>query len=98
MIVTRDVISQYSLPTEHPFCVCCTISNERPCITLGKERICYTVSFADYMREVIDWTAREKAPKGLCNWHCKDNDEYGAIVRRSSDEPGGFVAHQLEFH
>lgn len=98
MIEKRDVIKQYNLPTEVLFCVRCTISNQRPRITFDEEGVCSACRFADYKREVIDWTARERELKDLCDRHRKGNGEYDVIVPCSGGKDGGFVAHQLKYH
>lgn len=98
MIEKRDLIKQYNLPTEVRFCVRCTISNQRPRITFDEEGVCSACRFADYKREVIDWNAREKELKDLCDRHRKGNGDYDVIVPCSGGKDGGFVAHQLKYH
>lgn len=98
MIEKRDLIKQYNLPTEVRFCVRCTISNQRPRITFDEEGVCSACRFADYKREVVDWSAREKELKDLCDRHRKGNGDYDVIVPCSGGKDGGFVAHQLKYH
>jgi len=97
-IQKRDVVKQYNLPAEVRFCVRCTISNQRPRITFDEEGVCSACRFADIKREVIDWTAREKELKDLCDRHRKGNGEYDVIVPCSGGKDGGVVAHQLKYH
>ena len=92
----RDLIELYNLPHEVKFCKKCTVSNQRPRITLDKNGICSACNYAEYKRTKIDWKAREAELIVLCDKHRKGNGEYDVIVPCSGGKDGSFVAHQLK--
>ncbi|MGZ3774646.1 MAG: N-acetyl sugar amidotransferase [Bdellovibrio sp.] len=96
-MIKHDVITKYSLPTEVKFCKKCTISNQRPRITFDEHGVCSACNFAEYKRNKINWTEREKELIDLCNRYRKGNGEYDVIVPCSGGKDGGFVAHQLKY-
>lgn len=93
----RNLIKQYSLPSEIKFCKKCTVSNQRPRITFDEEGVCSACNYAEYKRTMIDWAQREKELIDLCNKHRKGNGEYDVIVPCSGGKDGGYVAHQLKY-
>lgn len=93
----RDIIKQYNLPTEVKFCKKCTVSNQRPRITFDEHGVCSACNYAEYKRNKIDWSIREKELIELCNKHRKNNGEYDVIVPCSGGKDGSFVAHQLKY-
>jgi N-acetyl sugar amidotransferase len=93
----RNLIKQYSLPSEIKFCKKCTISNQRPRIIFDEEGVCSACNYAEYKRTMIDWAQREKELIDLCNKHRKGNGEYDVIVPCSGGKDGGYVAHQLKY-
>ena len=93
----RNLIKQYSLPSEIKFCKKCTVSNQRPRITFDEEGVCSACNYAEYKQTMIDWAQREKELIDLCNKHRKGNGEYDVIVPCSGGKDGGYVAHQLKY-
>jgi len=93
----RDIIKQYNLPTEVKFCKKCTVSNQRPRITFDEHGVCSACNYAEYKRNKIDWSIREKELIDLCNKHRKNNGEYDVLVPCSGGKDGSFVAHQLKY-
>lgn len=92
----RNVIELYNLPREVKFCRNCTVSNQRPRITFDENGICSACNFADYKRNVINWSQREEELQELCDLHRKNNGEYDVIVPCSGGKDGSFVAHLLK--
>ncbi|QDQ25720.1 N-acetyl sugar amidotransferase [Chitinimonas arctica] len=92
-----DVIAKYKLPSEVRYCRKCTISNQRPRITFDEKGVCSACNFAEYKRNKIDWTERERELLALCDKHRKGNGEYDVIVPCSGGKDGSFVAHQLKY-
>lgn len=95
--MNRDLIKQYNLPREVKFCKKCTVSNQRPRITLDEHGVCSACSYAEFKRTKIDWKAREDELVALCNKHRKRNGEYDVVVPCSGGKDGSFVAHQLKY-
>lgn len=93
----RDLIKQYNLPREVKFCKKCTVSNQRPRITLDEHGVCSACNYAEFKRTKIDWKAREDELVALCNKHRKRNGEYDVVVPCSGGKDGSFVAHQLKY-
>jgi N-acetyl sugar amidotransferase len=93
----RDVIGQYKLPVDVKFCIKCTVSNQRPRISLDALGVCSACNFAEYKRKHVNWNEREKELVELCRQHRKSNGEYDVIVPCSGGKDGGFVAHQLKY-
>lgn len=93
----RDLIKQYNLPREVKFCKKCTVSNQRPRITLDEHGVCSACNYAEFKRTKIDWKAREDELVALCSKHRKRNGEYDVVVPCSGGKDGSFVAHQLKY-
>ena len=93
----RNVIELYNLPREVKFCRKCTVSNQRPRITFDENGVCSACNFADFKRNVINWSQREEELQALCDLHRKNNGEYDVIVPCSGGKDGSFVAHLLKY-
>jgi len=93
----RNVIKQYSLPSEVRYCKKCTISNQRPRITFDENGVCSACNYAEYKRSKVDWSLREQELIELCNKHRKNDGSYDVIVPCSGGKDGSFVAHQLKY-
>ena len=76
----QDVARRYNLPLEIKFCRKCTISNQRPRIIFDNHGVCSACNFADFKRGKIDWAARDRELKELCDRHRKDDGSYDVIV------------------
>ena len=90
-IEKKDVVAMYNLPSQVVYCRRCTISNQRPRISLDEDGICSACKFSDYKR-TIDWEQRDLELKALCDQHRKDDGSYDVIVPVSGGKDGGFVA------
>ncbi|MDB5872708.1 MAG: N-acetyl sugar amidotransferase [Ramlibacter sp.] len=95
-IQRKDVAQLYKLPAEVKFCKLCTVSNQRPRITFDENGICAACHYAVYKREKVDWDARERELRELCDQHRKSDGGYDVIVPCSGGKDGSFVAHQLK--
>lgn len=96
IMIKRDLIKMYNLPTEIKFCKKCTISNQRPRITLDENGVCSACNYSVHKRQ-LDWEMREKELRELCDRHRKNDGSYDVIVPCSGGKDGGFVAHQLKY-
>lgn len=73
------------------------MSNQRPRITFDEHGVCSACNYAEYKRNEIDWSEREKELVDLCDRYRKGNGDYDVIVPCSGGKDGGFVAHQLKY-
>lgn len=92
----KDLLKMYNLPEKVRYCKRCTMSNQRPRITFDEEGVCSACRFAEKKQKVIDWSARDKELRELCDRFRKDDGSYDVIVPCSGGKDGGFVAHQLK--
>lgn len=76
-------------------CARCTITDRRPRITFDAEGVCSACRFSD-IKQVTDWSARERELQALCDRHRKGNGEFDVVVPVSGGKDGGFVAHTLK--
>lgn len=95
-MIKRDLIKMYNLPTEIKFCKKCTISNQRPRITIDENGVCSACNYSVHKRQ-LDWESRERELRELCDRHRKNDGSYDVIVPCSGGKDGGFVAHQLKY-
>jgi hypothetical protein len=56
----KNTKERYNLPNEVKYCVKCTISNQRPRITFDENGVCSACNFAEFKKNKINWTEREK--------------------------------------
>jgi N-acetyl sugar amidotransferase len=92
----RDVAGMYRLPKQVRFCRKCTVSNQRPRITFDENGVCSACNYAVYKRTKVDWEARERELRELCDQHRRDDGRFDVVVPVSGGKDGGFVAHQLK--
>ena len=62
----KNVLERYNLPKSVKFCKKCTISNQRPRITFDEKGVCSACNFADFKKNKIDWSLREKEGCKTC--------------------------------
>src|SRR5690349_5540270 len=78
----------YGLPEDVKFCKSCVISNQRPnsaveykhtkeskkkTINFDDNGVCDACNFAERKKKVIDWEARERQLRELCDKHRKND-------------------------
>ena len=84
------------LPKEVRWCKKCTISNQRPRLTLDKNDICTACHNLGY-KDSIDWHKREEELLLLLDQHRSKNDDWDVIVPSSGGKDSGYVAHLLKY-
>ena len=92
----HDTIKLYNLPSKVKFCKKCTISNQRPRITIDKNGTCSACNYAKYKRNNINWKEREKEFLKLLNRFRSKDGTYDVLVPCSGGKDGGYVAHSLK--
>ncbi len=91
-----DVQTKYGLPSEVIFCKRCVVSNQRPRIRFDEEGICSACRFAERKARVIDWDAREKELRRLCDKYRSKDGSFDVVVPGSGGKDSAYVAHQLK--
>ncbi len=97
MIPNKEVRQRYNLPSEVKFCKKCTISNQRPRITLDEDGICSACNFALYKKEKFDWEKRENELVALLDRFRKSDGSYDVIVPASGGKDSAYIAHELKY-
>lgn len=102
----------YGLPEKVIFCKSCVISNQRPSsavefknvpgkkketIAFSEDGICDACVFARRKEKEINWKAREKELKKLCDKYRSKNGYYDCVVPGSGGKDSGFVSHILKY-
>ena len=108
----QDLEVKYGLPREVAFCTRCVISNQRPnsaveyahtaeskkvTINLDAEGVCDACRFAEKKRREIDWAARERQLRELCDRYRKDDGSYDCLVPGSGGKDSFYAAHKLKY-
>jgi len=96
MLEKKDVLKLYNLPPEVKFCKKCTISNQRPRITLNADGICSACQFAEYKKQHVDWDERESQLLKLLKRFRRDDGGYEVLVPSSGGKDSARVAHELK--
>jgi len=101
----------YGLPQQIVFCARCTYSNQKPnsereykhtihskkpTVHFDEEGVCTACRIAEKKRE-IDWAAREKELRALCDKYRKNNGEYDCLVPGSGGKDSFYAAHKLKY-
>ena len=101
----------YGLPSEVKFCRSCVISNQRPnsaveykhtketkktTILFDKHGVCDACNFAERKRHGIDWAARDKELRDLCDKHRKHDGSYDCVVPGSGGKDSFYASHILK--
>jgi N-acetyl sugar amidotransferase len=101
----------YGLPSEVKFCRSCVISNQRPnsaveykhtrqtrktTIHFDAHGVCDACNFAERKRRVIDWEARDKQLRDLCDEHRKTDGSYDCVVPGSGGKDSFYASHILK--
>ncbi len=110
--VAEELEAYYGLPKKVAFCSRCVISNQRPnstveykhtadskkaTIGLDAEGVCDACRFAESKAKTIDWAAREKALKDLCDRYRKNDGSYDCLVPGSGGKDSFYAAHVLKY-
>ncbi|MBI2636150.1 N-acetyl sugar amidotransferase [Candidatus Peregrinibacteria bacterium] len=104
--------TKYGLPAEVRFCKRCVISNQRPnsavefrhtseskkqTINFDSEGVCDACRFTEKKHRTIDWLARERELRELCDRHRKDDGGYDCLVPGSGGKDSLYAAHKLKY-
>ena len=95
-IEQKNLTSLYNLPLEVKYCVTCTISNQRPRISLDENGVCSACNFAEFKKNKINWSEREKELMDLCNRFRKKDGSFDVIVPCSGGKDSAYIAHELK--
>lgn len=102
---------RYGLPQEVRFCRSCVISNQRPSSavefkhTIGSakstihfddEGVCDACRVAERKAREIDWAARERELRDLCDQYRGSGDRYDCLVPGSGGKDSFYAAHVLK--
>ncbi len=102
----------YGLPSEVKFCRRCVISNQRPnsavefrhtrdskkaTIGFDETGLCDACRLAEQKKGTIDWDARDKELRALCDRHRKDDGTYDCLVPGSGGKDSFYAAHKLKY-
>jgi N-acetyl sugar amidotransferase len=103
--------TKYGLPQAVQFCASCVISNQRPSSTiefkhtaeskketihLDEEGVCDACRVAEEKKRTIDWAARERQLKELCDKHRRDDGQYDCLLPGSGGKDSFYAAHVMK--
>jgi N-acetyl sugar amidotransferase len=103
---------KYGLPENVVYCKRCVISNQRPNSTVefrhtaaskketihfDAEGICDACRFAERKEKLIDWNAREKQLRELCDRYRKNDGSFDCLVPGSGGKDSFYAAHKLKY-
>ncbi len=103
---------KYGLPAEIVFCTRCVMSNQRPNSTsefqhksdsiketlrIDDDGVCDACRVAEQKERGIDWDAREKELRDLCDRFRRTDGEYDCIVPGSGGKDSFYAAHRLKY-
>lgn len=108
-----DTQPRYGMPTEVKYCTKCVLPNLRPnsCneyehktarkhtyIDFDEEGVCAGCRFcASKFDGTMDWEARDKQLRELCDKHRRNDGRYDCIVPGSGGKDSCFAAHKLKY-
>lgn len=95
-VENKNTQERYNLPTEVKYCVKCTISNQRPRITFDEEGVCSACNYAEFKKNKINWTEREKELVTLLDRYRKNDGSYDVLVPSSGGKDSAYIAHELK--
>ncbi len=102
----------YGLPLEVQFCKRCVFSNQRPnssieftntpgspktTLALDADGVCDPCRFAEQKKKTIDWEARDRELKALCDKHRSTDGSYDCLVPGSGGKDSFMAAHLLKY-
>ena len=104
--------AKYGLPEEVEFCKKCVISNQRPnsaveyqhtkaskkkTIHFDEHGVCDACRVAEQKHQRIDWAARERELRELCDRHRSKDGSYDCVVPGSGGKDSFYAAHMLRY-
>jgi UDP-hydrolysing UDP-N-acetyl-D-glucosamine 2-epimerase len=107
----QDLEAFYGLPREVKFCKKCVISNQRPnsavefqhtkdskkaTIAFDADGVCDACRIAERKKD-IDWAARDKELRALCDRYRKNGAGYDCLVPGSGGKDSFYAAHKLKY-
>jgi N-acetyl sugar amidotransferase len=95
-VENKNTQERYNLPTEVKYCVKCTISNQRPRITFDEEGVCSACNYAEFKKNKINWTEREKELVTLLDRYRKNDGSFDVLVPSSGGKDSAYIAHELK--
>jgi len=102
----------YGLPEEVKFCRRCVISNQRPnsavefqhtaaskkeTIRFDEHGVCDACQHAEHKKTSIDWAARERQLRALCDRYRRHDGYYDCLVPGSGGKDSVYAAHKLKY-
>jgi N-acetyl sugar amidotransferase len=85
------------LPREIRFCRKCVVSNQRPRIQFDEEGVCSACRYAEIKNNKIDWAAREKELREVCDQYRRKDGRFDIIVPASGGKDSARVAWELKY-
>jgi len=107
----QDSDTLYGLPKEVEFCRSCVISNQRPNSTVeykhdssskketihfDENGVCDACNFTEKKRHGIDWEARDRELRELCDRHRRTDGRYDCVVPGSGGKDSFYTSHILK--
>jgi N-acetyl sugar amidotransferase len=107
-----ELPTRYGLPRAVRFCRRCVISNQRPSsavefqhtreskkhtIYFDEKGVCDACRLADEKHHRIDWAARERELKALCDRYRRADGQYDCVVPGSGGKDSFYAAHMLKY-
>lgn len=101
----------YGLPADVVFCARCTYSNQKPnsdkeykhtreskkpTVAFDEEGVCSACRIAE-RKQQIDWAARERELRALCDRYRRHDGGYDCLVPGSGGKDSFFAAHKLKY-
>lgn len=108
----NDPQAYYGLPKDVHYCCSCVISNQRPnssvefahtreslksTIHFDAEGVCDACRVAERKRHEIDWAARERELRSLCDRFRGTGEHYDCLVPGSGGKDSFYAAHKLKY-
>lgn len=106
-----DLEVKYGLPSSVRFCRSCVISNQRPnsaveyahtrasrkqTIHFDEHGVCDACRVAELKKRSVDWTARERELRELCDRFRRNDGAYDCLVPGSGGKDSFYAAHVLK--
>ena len=96
MVEKKNVKERYNLPEDVKYCVKCTMSNQRPRITLDEHGVCSACNFAEFKQTKIDWSQREAELMATLDRFRRNDGRYDVVVPCSGGKDAAYIAHELK--